>query len=175
MNLIKENKGLKSIVNLWSHPYTFFFFVTLLTFARTLSYNPFVFDDMTHIFKNPHMLRGPLFFIKDSLTPIPFLIWQFIIFVFGKDQTFIFRITNIFLHSFNALLIWKITLSLIPTRKYERTIDEKRIYAFIVALLFLLHPIQVESVVWISALRTLIGGTFALSSLYFFLKYNFQI
>jgi len=175
MNLIKENKGLKNIVNLWSHPYTFFFFVTLLTFARALSYSPFVFDDATHIFKNPHMLRGPLFFIKDSLTPIPYLIWQFIISIFGKDQTFVFRITNILLHSFNALLIWKISQSLMVSSKYEKNVHEKKAYAFVVALLFLLHPIQVESVVWISALRTLLGGTFALSSLYFFLKYEENI
>ena len=175
MNLIKENKGLKTIVNLWSHPYTFFFFVTLLTFARALSYSPFVFDDATHIFKNPHMYSGPLFFIKDSLTPVPFLIWQFIVFVFGKDQTFVFRLTNILLHSFNALLIWKITLSLMVSSKYEGMVNKKKTYAFIVALLFLLHPIQVESVVWISALRTLLGGTFALLSLYYFLKYEENI
>src|SRR5690606_11451109 len=43
--------------------------------------------------------------------------------------------------------------------------------AFITALLFLIHPMQVESVVWISASKVLLYAFFFLSALVFYLRY----
>lgn len=111
------------------------------------------------------MKSPPWYYITHSLTPIPFLVWRFISFLFGTEQTFFFHLTNIIIHAVNGFLVWKIS-KLIFSKK-----ENAQLLSYLVASLFILHPVQVESVIWISALRTLLGGTFSFLSLYNFLLY----
>lgn len=159
---------------IWNHPLTLFFSLSLLIFAQALSYLPFIFDDLTHIFESPLMDKSPFFFLKESITPLPFILWKFIIFCFGKNQTEAFRITNLIFHSFNTFLVFKIVNILLHgPRKYNEKYSKENTPwpPYLAAFIFLLHPVQVESVVWISSFRILLGATFALASLWFFLKF----
>ncbi len=151
---------------LWIHPYTLFFTLSFFIYARGLSYLPFIFDDGVQIFNNPFMKDSVFYYFTHSLTPIPFLIWKGIITLFGAKQTFIFRLINIALHSFNGYLIWKIS------KQYFSQDRLGEAAPYLIAIIFLLHPVQVEAVVWISSMRTLLGGSFALLSLNFFLSYT---
>ncbi len=61
---------------------------------------------------------------------------------------------NLFFHLLNGLLVYRLTLFLFK---------EKNLSLFAVAI-FLLHPLQVESVAWISELKNVLSTTFALSA-----------
>lgn len=68
---------------------------------------------------------------------------------------------NFLFHTLNAYLVFKIT------RDY---FDDVKILKLFTSLFYLLHPVQVESVVWISSLRGLSATSFALLFLLSFLK-----
>lgn len=63
-----------------------------------------------------------------------------------------YLVTNIFLHALNGLLVYRLFLKL----------HNERLLATIGAAIFLLHPLQVESVAWISQRKNLLAMLFFL-------------
>lgn len=74
----------------------------------------------------------------------------------------LFHYTNWALHVANTFLVFLILFYLIPV---EWT-------AFAGALLFCLHPVQVEPIAWISGLKDLLSGFFALLAIYLYLRFS---
>ncbi len=71
-----------------------------------------------------------------------------------------YHITNLILHVIEALLLWLILRKLaIPG-------------AFLAALIFALHPINVESVAWIASQKNLMAMLFFLLSILWYVKYS---
>lgn len=73
-----------------------------------------------------------------------------------------FIFTNIFLHFLNGALLYVILLN----------ITKRRLWAFLAAFLFICHPVQVESVAWISQRKNVLAMYFFLNSFLFFLLYR---
>jgi protein O-mannosyl-transferase len=73
-----------------------------------------------------------------------------------------FHFTNILLHLFNVLLVF-LFIYLLSNRKW--------LAAFIVAFLFSVHPMHVESVAWISGRKDLLFTFFFILSMIFYLRY----
>ena len=73
-----------------------------------------------------------------------------------------YHATNIFLHIVNIILIWLFLLML----------TRKRLIAGIGALLFAIHPLNVEAVAWIAARSTLLFAAFYLAGLISYLQYT---
>lgn len=71
-----------------------------------------------------------------------------------------YHLTNVLLHGINAVLVFLLV----------RQITTRHVFALVVAMLFAIHPIQIESVVWISARKGLLSSAFILLSLLFWLK-----
>lgn len=72
-----------------------------------------------------------------------------------------FHIANLLLHCANAVLVYLLL----------RALTKRGNASLIGALLFALHPLQVESVAWVSELRGLLSGFFSLASLYAYVRF----
>lgn len=113
-------------------------------------------------------LGSVFYYLTQSLTPLPYLVWMAISKFFGTEHTTIFRMSNILIHSVNGWLVYQVI------KKHFYKAREINLTPLMAATLFLIHPAQVESVLWISSLRGLMGAFFALLCLYQFLEYFSQ-
>ena len=71
-----------------------------------------------------------------------------------------YHFTNLICHLINVILVYVLILNLLLEKKL----------AFWVALLFAVHPVNTEAVVWIKNRAELLGSMFALGSLILFIK-----
>ncbi len=89
----------------------------------------------------------------------------------------IFHLNNLLLHIGNVLLVYWIGIRLIHkflTPHSNRFISGRRIHyrlSFLVALLFSMHPLHVETVAWASERKDLLCALFYLASILFYLYY----
>jgi protein O-mannosyl-transferase len=70
-----------------------------------------------------------------------------------------YHVDNVILHGLNTIILWRI-LSFLEIKG-----------SWLVAALFAIHPVQVETVAWITERKNLLSGFFYFLSLYFFLRY----
>jgi Tfp pilus assembly protein PilF len=132
---------------------------------------PFVYDDRIHIIENPLVLGFHSAF--DTATwkalvqtpygwagrPLLFLTYGITYAVSGLDVS-IFRITNIAIHFINALLVFAIARLLAGAAGRNRA--ESTWIAWVAGLLFAVHPLATESVVYVA------GRSSSLCALFYF-------
>ncbi|MCK5016777.1 MAG: glycosyltransferase family 39 protein, partial [Candidatus Peribacteraceae bacterium] len=78
-----------------------------------------------------------------------------------QDNPLLYHITNLLIHILSSLFVYLIL---------KKFFTEK--IAVICALIFALHPIQVEAVAWISGRKDLLASMFFLASTYTYLKWK---
>ena len=84
-----------------------------------------------------------------------------------------FHVTNILLHCLNALILWRMLAALFAAGKIpERITANRDLFVYGVPLLFLLSPIQTESVAYISSRSELLAAFFFLLGLWGFIVYR---
>ena len=150
--------------------------VTLVTFARVFGASFVEYDDDVHVYQNPFF--APISFAqigelwqhayKGLYIPLAYTIWGALVpFAHASTATTdslgrsitlspgLFHLANVAFHLANAVLVYILALRL--TRRPTP--------ALVAALVFAVHPLQVESVAWISELRGLTSGCFGLSAL----------
>lgn len=156
------------------------FGICLITFCFVLIYFPalhfpfFIFDDSYHITSRPEVIapswQNAINFWATSRTPIIFNIWQLISSAFGVENPQPYRIINYLVHLINLFLVFKITSNIL-TRFFKDNHKETLDLAACVGVLFFgIHPALVESLVWVSSLRTTLSATFGFLSILFYLK-----
>src|ERR1035438_1735637 len=143
---------------------------SLLVFGIVLAYRPvwhggFLWDDDIHITKN-RMLFEPdglrqIWFSLDSPEYYPLVFTSFRLekALWGLNPVG-FHWVNLFLHAAGAVLVWRVLKRLkVPG-------------AWLAAAVFALHPVNVESVAWISERKNTLAMVFYLASLLFYLRSN---
>ncbi len=151
------------------------FFIILLTFAVFLPalHNGFVgWDDPETLLLN-QKYRGlglqqlKWMFTTFHMGPYQPLSWA----TYGMDyllwgmNPFGYHLTNVVLHSVNAVVFYFLCLELLSLSIRPGTpAEEREIYipAGFAALFFALHPLRVESVAWVTERRDVLSGLFCL-------------
>jgi tetratricopeptide (TPR) repeat protein len=127
--------------------------------------NGFVWDDEVYILNNPEIasLNVSAYFSQFFLGnyhPLTVLVFALEYRMFGFNAAG-YHTVNLFLHLINICLVYYAVIALC---------DKKEV-ALLVALLFGIHPIHVESVAWVSELKDLLYAMFFLSSYILYLKF----
>lgn len=78
----------------------------------------------------------------------------------------LFHLTNVLLHAFNAVFVW-----LIVRKLQQRLGDPSVAVATAAALLFAVHPFQVEAVAWVNGRMMLLSTFFGLASILTFSRW----
>ncbi|PWU10973.1 MAG: hypothetical protein C5B50_24160 [Verrucomicrobia bacterium] len=123
----------------------------------------FIWDDDRHVTQNP-LLWEPgawtkIWFSEDlpQYYPMLFTVWR-LQYIFWKLDPAGYHWVNLLLHATSSVLVWRILRRLqIPG-------------AWLAAALFALHPVNVESVAWVSQLKNTLAMAFFLLSLLFYLR-----
>jgi len=123
-------------------------------------------DDMILITTNPvvqqfAIARGFSTYDPELYIPVTLLSYQIEHAFFG-NAAWIFHFTNLVLHICNVILVFLIITLL----------SRNRFAGLLTALLFALHPINVEAVLWASARKDLLSAFFFLLTIYLYLKEN---
>ncbi len=135
---------------------------TLLTYLNTLD-NGFVnWDDDSYVYENSSIRASTLSNIKEFFSRsyvsvyVPMTMLSYMLdYQLWELDPFGYHVTNVLLHILNVILAFLLLNLLL----------KNRIASFLCAFIFALHPVQVESVAWISERKNL------LSSLFFFLSF----
>ncbi|SMM99527.1 hypothetical protein SPONN_657 [uncultured Candidatus Thioglobus sp.] len=163
--------------DLWTTDYrlitTLLIILPLLIYAQVYDF-VLLWDDngagSGHIY-NPFMLNANWSSLGQLLTehyfgmyiPVSYLLWsgvQGLADVLGVPLNSALHLANVLVHIINGLLVFVILRQFVANK-----------WAVLVgALFFLLHPIQVEVVAWVSEFRSLLAFAFCLSALYIYLK-----
>lgn len=133
-------------------------------------FNGFVWDDLGYIVSNNdiHSLNLPLLFSKNLFNsygyyrPLSATYFAFLYSIFHQ-QTFFYHILQLTLHIINTTLLF-----LLFSKFFRKEIS------FLLSLLFLIHPIQVESVSFISASQSELFFLFGIMALLISTKEKIQ-
>jgi tetratricopeptide (TPR) repeat protein len=146
-------------------------FALLLIAAIFAAYQPvwhagFIWDDDLYVTGNP-LLTAPdglwrIWFSQDALSQYFPLVYTTlrVEHAFWGLAPLGYHCVNIFLHAINALLLWRLLVRLVIPG------------AWLAAAIFALHPVQVESVAWVTELKNVEMGFFFLLSLLAWTAFN---
>jgi hypothetical protein len=100
--------------------------------------------------------------------PLVLMSWRVEYQMFG-DNPAVFHFNNLILHALNVLLVFILSLSLLP--KFITEKSQQIFAAFFIALLFALHPLHVESVAWAVERKDVLYSFFFLLSWWAYIQY----
>jgi len=157
----------------WTYviPPVFLSTLTTLFYYPSLWY-PFQFDDLANITKNFHLrfydISRSMFnnsrWIGELLNAFCFKI--------GRYNPFYYRLTNLFIHITSGVLLFYLIMALCRKNKSNSFLANNALtIAFITAGLFLLHPVQTQTVSYVIQARLEgLATLFVLATLFFFIR-----
>ena len=143
-------------------------FVAVLVFANGLSAQVLRFwDDNRYVTENPYLRSLDLpnlwamftHFYFAHYAPVVLLSFVLDYRMWGL-QPFGYHLTSLLLHGLNVALAYAVARRLLGSRTG----------ALVAALVFAVHPLQVEAVVWVAGRKTLLCGSFALLALLCYMR-----
>ncbi|MBN1673326.1 MAG: tetratricopeptide repeat protein [Kiritimatiellae bacterium] len=165
----------------------------LLVFWPVLNHEFVSWDDGFHVYENPALnpvtaSKARLFWDKPHDFPLTYTLWALQARLAprvgheagrGRLQPRLFHAVNLLLHVLNALMVYAILRMVLASGLGGRRSDRaerdgpapaaRQLAATVGALLFAAHPLQVEPVAWISALKDVLSGFFALLAVLLYL------
>jgi tetratricopeptide (TPR) repeat protein len=136
--------------------------------------NPFIKDagDVWRVFVDPHLGSG---IIQETSGYRPLLLASFILnYSLGGLHVFGYHLFNVLLHGLCAVLVFYLTLILLQISYglQTRPLRDDRWVAFFAGLIFALHPVQTESVTYITGRSSLMMAFFFLLAIWGYVKFR---
>jgi protein O-mannosyl-transferase len=157
---VRQRKQEKRPVYGWLLPITGLLFLGCLAYWNSRDV-PFVFDDLETIQRNSAIRTDFYFQPSNWLRTRSLLYLTFSVnYWLGGQNVFGYHLVNIALHILNALLVFAIAIRIFRNPATEETTT--RLYAFLAAAFFLVHPVQTESVTYVSSRSELLSTLFYL-------------
>jgi hypothetical protein len=134
----------------------------------------FHFDDLTRIVDNTSIHK--LADVKawwNSYPSRPIGMFTFALnYHFNQLDVWYYHLFNLIIHLINACLVWWLTLLIFssPALKDDPIIKHKNVFAFIIALLFVSHPLATQSVTYIIQRMAALMAMFYILSLILYVK-----
>lgn len=149
------------------HPFLLTLFAVFIYFSG-INFQFTFLDDYVQVVENPYIksfdfnsLKGIFsHFFVGMYQPLTTTFYTIVYSFFGLNPAAYHTLSLLF-HIANGILVFKLLHSWLGSNKLS----------FILSLIFIAHPMQVESVAWISALSTLVFTFFTLLSCLFYLRY----
>ncbi len=146
---------------------------------------PFIFDDALTIVDNPSIRQlWPLLGSGDSPGPLkpsqgtpvsarPLVSLSFAInYHYGGLDPYGYRVVNIIFHLCSALLLWAIVATTLRLEHFQGRFDHlAQPLAFAASLVWALHPVNTESVVYVTQRTELMMGMFYLATIFLSIRY----
>lgn len=132
--------------------------MTLVVFAQTLDFSFINYDDDDYVYNNHMVLRGLSWSglawaftsqLHDHWHPLTWLSHMLDCQLFGLKAGW-HHTTNLLFHLFNTLLLYYLL----------NRVTGYRWRAWLVSVFFAIHPLHVESVVWVAARKDVLSGFF---------------
>jgi protein O-mannosyl-transferase len=149
--------------------------LTFLLFLPALRFGFLQWDDAANILNNLHFRSFDLAALRWMWTthyegPYQPLSWMSLAldYKFWALRPFGFHLTNILLHTINVGLFTAVAYRFLYDEPRDNSI--RFIGAFVAGLFFGIHPLRVESVVWVTERRDVLSGFFFLISFLTYLK-----
>lgn len=155
--------------------------ILLIAIAGLLAYcnsftAPFLLDDFGSIVNN-YAIRNPL---------DPLAIWKFysnrfilyytlsINFYFHDYGVVGYHVTNLLLHMFNGYLVYRIFYSILSLKHFEGKLPNryKGIISTLSAIIFVVHPMQVNAVTYIVQRTASLAAAFYFLAILYYIKYR---
>ncbi|MEE4286377.1 MAG: hypothetical protein V2I31_09520, partial [Mariniphaga sp.] len=138
---------------------------TFLLFSPSLKYDFVNWDDDINIYENDNVVRFDVngiftHHVIGNYNPLTTLTFA-LEYQMAGENPFLYHLNNLILHVLCTLLV------LLLMRKLGLSF----LVSLLVALLFGIHPMRVESVVWITERKDVLFGAFFLLSLIFYIDY----
>ncbi len=153
----------------------------IILIAACYAYSPISYmgfasvDDTWMLLGNPYVkgnlfdieyLKGVFSRINDiQYSPINTIYYNLIYKINGFDPYY-YHFFNFLIHLLNAYLVYKLVKLVYVT--FE--MDESDMLSFIITFFWCIHPLNVETVVWVSGSKILLCSLLTLLSLYYFFK-----
>ena len=126
-------------------------------------------DDGHNILQHPHVRSAT---VEDVLwhwqnptaglfIPLTYTIWALLAQVGDAPNPAVYHTANLLLHALAAVMVYVVVQRLI----------QRRTVATLAALLFALHPVQVESVAWVSGMKDVLFGLLTLTAVWQFIVF----
>ena len=137
---------------------------------------PFQFDDRAFVLANPAIKHLQNIHSIVNYRPQRWVAFFTFAanFAISGNNVFSYHLFNLILHLLNTILIYcflNFILNL-PSFKIDKFQNSKKIIPFFISLLFLVHPLQTESVTYIYQRFTPLATFFYLLTLIFYIKYR---
>ena len=91
---------------------------------------------------------------------------------FHNLNVFGYHVINLFIHLTASIMVWWFIFLTLSTKVMKNSLLSKNAHliAFFCGVLFLVHPVQIESVTYITQRATSLGGLFYISAMAFYVK-----
>jgi len=137
--------------------------LTFVVFGQLASHSFLNFDDGQFIYENPHVLRGDIGWALTSAQigwyPLTWLSHMLDVAIWGP-RAGMHLLTGVFLHALSAILLF------LAVRRLTRATWPSAV----VAALFAIHPMHVESVAWASERKDTLSTLFAMLALWLYAR-----